>query len=75
MTTTGRRERVVIVSDLHMAAAGGPVADPFREDDAFAGLVRALAAGVMPTRLVLLGDVVDLVLARGSITTWTFCST
>lgn len=57
----------MIVSDLHMAAPGGPVADPFAEDDAFAALLARLARGGLPTRLVLLGDTFDLVLAAGAL--------
>jgi UDP-2,3-diacylglucosamine pyrophosphatase LpxH len=59
--------RIVIVSDLHMAAPGGPVADPFTEDDAFAALLASLARDGPPTRLVLLGDTFDLVLAAGAL--------
>jgi UDP-2,3-diacylglucosamine pyrophosphatase LpxH len=60
------RSRIVIVSDLHMAAPGGPVADPFAEDEAFAALLASLARDAVPTRLVLLGDTFDLVLAAGA---------
>jgi UDP-2,3-diacylglucosamine pyrophosphatase LpxH len=59
------RRRLVIVSDLHMATADGPLGDPFAEDEAFAGLLGALASDGPPTRLVLLGDTFDLVLADG----------
>ena len=59
------RQRVVVVSDLHMAVPDGPVRDPFGEDAAFAGLLHALASGP-PTHLVLLGDTFDLVLAAGA---------
>jgi hypothetical protein len=57
------RQRLAIVSDLHMATADGPLEDPFAEDEAFAGLLGALAGDGLPTRLVLLGDTFDLVLA------------
>jgi UDP-2,3-diacylglucosamine pyrophosphatase LpxH len=60
------RERLVIVSDLHMSTGAGPIPDPFSEDAAFAGLLDALAGTRTPTRLVLLGDTFDLVLAAGS---------
>ena len=59
------RSRLAIVSDLHMATPDGPLGDPFAEDDAFAGLLGALASHGPPTRLVLLGDTFDLVLADG----------
>jgi UDP-2,3-diacylglucosamine pyrophosphatase LpxH len=57
----------VIVSDLHMAAPGGPFPDPFGEDDVFAALLAALARDGAPARLVLLGDTFDLVLAAGAL--------
>jgi UDP-2,3-diacylglucosamine pyrophosphatase LpxH len=66
--TAGDRRRLAIVSDLHLAAPDGPFGDPFAEDEALAGLLGALAAGGSPTRLVLLGDTFDLVLAdRGGL--------
>lgn len=58
------RQRLLIVSDLHMATPGGSYPDPFGEDAAFADALRRFADHVAPpARLVLLGDVVDLVLA------------
>jgi UDP-2,3-diacylglucosamine pyrophosphatase LpxH len=66
-----RRERLVVVSDLHMSTADGPVPDPFADDEAFAGLLAALTSDGVPTRLILLGDTVDLVLAAApSRTRW-----
>ena len=57
------RERLVVVSDLHMSRADGPISDPFADDEAFAGLLASLTSDGVPTRLILLGDRVDLVLA------------
>jgi UDP-2,3-diacylglucosamine pyrophosphatase LpxH len=56
------RARLVIVSDLHMSTAGGSVPDPFAEDDAFAAMLNGVGDGA-PTRLLLLGDTFDFVLA------------
>jgi UDP-2,3-diacylglucosamine pyrophosphatase LpxH len=57
------RRRIVIVSDLHMATGDGPQPDPFADDEPFAALVEAVASDRRPTRLVLLGDTFDFVLA------------
>ena len=46
-----------------MSAGAGPSPDPFREDEAFAALVEAVAGDRRPARLVLLGDTFDFVLA------------
>ncbi|HEY3020255.1 MAG TPA: hypothetical protein VGJ32_08685, partial [Solirubrobacteraceae bacterium] len=65
---TGAGQELTFLSDLHMAD-GGP-ADPFHDDAALALLVDDLAAAARPggpaRRLVLLGDVVDLVIAGAS---------
>jgi UDP-2,3-diacylglucosamine pyrophosphatase LpxH len=63
--TQPARERLVIISDLHMATSAGPLPDPFVEDEALARLLGSLASDGRPTRLVLLGDTFDLVLAAG----------
>jgi UDP-2,3-diacylglucosamine pyrophosphatase LpxH len=60
--TAPGRVRVVLVSDLHMATPARGRADPFAEDEAFADLLVELG-GDSSTRLVLLGDTFDLVLA------------
>jgi UDP-2,3-diacylglucosamine pyrophosphatase LpxH len=57
------RMRLAIVSDLHMATPEAPGGDPFADDRAFAQLLGALADRCIRTRLVLLGDTFDLVLA------------
>jgi UDP-2,3-diacylglucosamine pyrophosphatase LpxH len=57
------RERLVVVSDLHMSTPDCPVPDPFSDDEAFAGLLASLTSDGVPTRLILLGDMLDLVLA------------
>jgi UDP-2,3-diacylglucosamine pyrophosphatase LpxH len=56
------RARLVIVSDLHMSTADRSVPDPFADDAAFAAMVNAMGDGA-PTRLILLGDTFDFVLA------------
>jgi UDP-2,3-diacylglucosamine pyrophosphatase LpxH len=63
--TQPTRERLVILSDLHMATPAGPLPDPFGEDAALTGLLGALASDPRRTRLILLGDAFDLVLAAG----------
>ena len=57
------RERVLLVSDLHMATPGGPFPDPFGHDLAFARALDDFARSPLRTRLVLLGDIVDFLLA------------
>jgi UDP-2,3-diacylglucosamine pyrophosphatase LpxH len=62
------RTRLAIVSDLHMATPDAPGGDPFADDRAFAELLVALATRRIRTRLLLLGDTFDLVLAgRGGL--------
>jgi hypothetical protein len=43
--------RIVIVSDPHMAAPGGPVPVPLAEDDAFAAAAVALYTGTLAAQL------------------------
>jgi UDP-2,3-diacylglucosamine pyrophosphatase LpxH len=59
--------RIVILSDLHMAAPGGPLSDPFAVDDVFAALLARIGRDGAPARLILLGDTFDLVLAAGAL--------
>lgn len=55
---------MLLVSDLHMAAAGGPDADPLADDTAITATLEWFAAELaQPTRLVILGDLLDFVLA------------
>ncbi len=56
--------RLLVVSDLHMAAGGGPHVDPLADDGGFAATLHWFAAELsQPTRLVILGDLLDFVLA------------
>jgi UDP-2,3-diacylglucosamine pyrophosphatase LpxH len=52
-------ERLLIVSDLHLAA--GP-RDPFTQDAAFAAWAASRLRGDQPARLIILGDLFDFVL-------------
>ena len=55
---------LLLVSDLHMAAAQGPYGDPLADDTAIAATLQWFAAQLeQPTRLVILGDLLDFVLA------------
>jgi hypothetical protein len=56
--------RLLLVSDLHLAAAGGPYPDPLADDIAIAATLEWFAAQLaQSTRLVVLGDLLDFVLA------------
>lgn len=58
------RARLLLVSDLHMAAAGGPFGDPLADDTAIAATLHWFAAELaQPTRLLILGDLLDFALA------------
>lgn len=39
-----------------MSTPDGPVPDPFADDEAFAALIASLTSDGVPTRLILLGD-------------------